>query len=143
MSKYFLHLLYKIQRVTHTGARRKKERKKERKKDVLVLKKEAAVVDTAAAHNDIRLHEIQAAVTADQEAFRKISAVRVYRARSRRSSDMVQEADSAQVRVCYCDASSYHRSEGTVEEPRWAAVHWSHRQCWCPLPHTEELCGHL
>lgn len=35
----------------------------------------AAVVDTAAAHNDIRLHEIQAAVTADQEAFRKISAV--------------------------------------------------------------------
>lgn len=47
----------------------------------------AAVVDTAAAHNDIRLHEIQAAVTADQEEFRKISAV--------------QE-------VCYCDASSYH-----------------------------------
>lgn len=112
-----LHLLYRIHRLPHTGGRGQ----------IFSAEQEAAIVDMVLANNAIRLREIQAAVIADQGAFRNINSVslatidrvltrnhvgmkQLYRVPFQRNSDIVKEArlQYVQVRICYCNALSYH-----------------------------------
>ncbi len=58
----FLLLLYRIHTLPHTGGRGK----------IFGIEQESAIVDMVVANNAIRLREIQAAVIADQGAFRNI-----------------------------------------------------------------------
>ncbi len=61
----FLLLLYRIHTLPHTGGRGK----------IFGIEQESAIVDMVVANNAIRLREIQAAVIADQGAFRNINSV--------------------------------------------------------------------
>ena len=61
----FLHLLYGIHRLPRTGGRGK----------IFSAEQEAAIVDMVVVNNAIRLREFQAAVIADQGAFRNINSV--------------------------------------------------------------------
>lgn len=109
----FLLLLYRIHTLPHTGGRGK----------IFSVEQEAAIVDMVVANNAIRLREIQAAVIADQGAFRNINSVslatiervlkrnhvrmkQIYRVPFQRNSDIVKEArfQYVQVRICYCNA---------------------------------------
>lgn len=108
----FLLLLYRIHTLPHTGGRGK----------IFSIEQESAIVDMVVANNAIRLRDIQAAVIADQGAFRNINSVslatidrvlkrnhvrmkQLYRVPFQRNSDIVKEArfQYVQVQIFYCN----------------------------------------
>lgn len=113
----FLHLLHWIHRLAHTGGRG----------NIYNAEQEAAIVDMVVANNAIRLCEIQAAVIADQGAFRNINSVslatidRVLALTTSQWSscadcrftlivnyNIIKEARLQYMQICYCNALSYH-----------------------------------
>lgn len=113
----FLHLLHWIHRLALTGGRG----------NIYNAEQEAAIVGTVVANNEIRLCEIQAAVIADQGAFRNINSVnltiidRVLSLTMMQwsscadfifplivNSDIMARLQYVQIRICYCNDLSYH-----------------------------------
>ncbi|XP_031164929.2 uncharacterized protein LOC116056748 [Sander lucioperca] len=120
----FLLLLYRIHTLPHTGGRGK----------MFSIEQESAIVDMVVANNAIRLREIQAAVIADQGAFRNINSVslatidrvlkrhhvrmkQLYRVPFQRNSDIVKEARFQYVqRIMELEAEGAHHKFIFVDE---------------------------
>ncbi|XP_018949691.2 uncharacterized protein LOC109078969 [Cyprinus carpio] len=114
----------RIHTLPHTGGRGK----------IFSIEQESAIVDMVVANNAIRLCEIQAAVTADQGAFRNINSVslvtidrvlkrnhvrmkQLYRVPFQRNSDIVKEARFQYVqRIMELEAEGAHHKFIFVDE---------------------------